>query len=139
MRSLSFLAFSLLLAQAPFSYAEKTVTVAVTVVQNPTSTYTISEQTTASSSDLAPAASSSETTFATSKRTSSTGSSTSVLQATHVQPNHAASASSGGYSEYDGSDADGASGTDSGSFSLSNGGLIAIIVVVVVVAVFGSE
>ena len=58
---------------------------------------------------------------------------TSIIQTTRTETGTYPSASSGHLID----SAGGAAGTDSGSFSLSKGGLIAIIVVVVAVAVFG--
>ena len=130
MRSLPFLALPLLLAHAPFSYAAETVF--VTVVENPTATRTLAQKAPVTAS----ISSSSQTTFATSASLSSTRAQTEVVQATHHQSAQPAAASAGGGSYYDGQD--GSAGTDTGSFSLSKGGLIAIIVVVVAVAVFGS-
>ena len=54
---------------------------------------------------------------------------TSVVQATRTQSGYSAQQSF----------APGAEGTDSGSFSLSKGGLIAIIVVIAVVVIFGGK
>lgn len=130
MKSLSFILLSSFLATLPKGLAGTTAT--VTLVEKPSSTFTLVDHRVATASSPDP------TTFATSAKT------TSVLQATkHETHQYAAVASaSGGYSGY-GSNAvnteGGAAGTSSGSFNLSKGALIAIIVVVVTVAVFGSK
>lgn len=79
----------------------------------------------------------SKTTLVTSTSKPSPTTSTSVIQATRHETGYSGAASAAPSNAVD--VAGGASGTDSSSFSLSKGGLIAIVVVVVVVALFGSK
>ena len=116
---LQLLAFlSMLLTSASFSHAEETRT--VTVVDNPSFTTTLGRV----------HAVSTPSTLATHSRTFAA---TSVVQATRTEPGFtSAPSASGAYS-------DGSGGSDSSSFGLSTGGLIALVVVVVLVAVFGGK
>ena len=109
---------SLLITSATFSRAEETRT--VTVLEIPTFTTTLGR--------VHPV--STPSTFATHSRTFAA---TSVVQATRTEPGFtSAPSASGAYS-------DGSGGSDSSSFGLSTGGLIALVVVVVLVAVFGGK
>jgi hypothetical protein len=80
---------------------------------------------------LAETTSHTDTTLITSATPSPT--STSIIQATRIETDYPSAASATHLVD----SAGGASGSDSSSFSLSQGGLIAIIIVVVAVAVFG--
>ena len=121
MGSLLFFALSLLFAYAPFSSAQNTPQVASTSLSSSTDHPTQTHQ----------------TTFATSTSASTSPSPTSVIQATRHESGYGTIASAAPSNAVN--TVGGASGTDSSSFHLSNGGLIAIIVVVAVVAVFGSK
>lgn len=116
---------------APVSFA----TVTVTVIENPSQTATLTPHT-AKSTHISHVATSHQTkaTVVPSSSTSAYTTPTSVIQATHIQSGYPSAAASHGVDV-----AGAAGGSDSDSFSLSKGGLIAIVVVVVVVAVFGGN
>lgn len=112
----------LLLLQAQFSLAEATVT----VVEKPSFTTTLAQHEATKTPQIT-------------SKTSPTTFSTSTVQATSSQAGYGYAASGSPNSD-NGIDVEGgASGPDTGSFSLSTGGLIAVIVVVVAVAIFGGK
>lgn len=136
----------LLMALAPAARAQNgvaTVVVYVTVpASTPSTAATIHQQalSTASSTSLLPS------TFAT-QISSSTPLAQSIVQATFTVSSAASTPTSpAGVYNAPGAGAGGAvdteagaSGSDSGSFNISKGGLAAIIIVVILVALFGSE
>ncbi len=115
----SSLLLPLLATLASLSFAQDTTS--GTTRNTPQQTATHQHQTTTPSPSPSPAPA---TTLATT---------TSIIQATRNEPGSPTYASAAPTIDTQG----GASGTDSSSFSLSQGGLIAIIVIVVLVAVFG--
>lgn len=120
MKALTFGASLLLLLQAQLSFAEQTTTVtvaSVTIVEKPSFTTTLNNIQVTNTPKMAQAT-------------------TSKVQASSSQAgySHAASGSPNGVDA-----AAGAAGTDNSSYSLSTGGLIAVVVVVAAVVIFGSE
>ena len=115
MKSSTLGAFLLLLLQAHFSLAETTVT----VIEKPFRTTTLSATTTPKTTPLNTAQS--------------------TLSTSTIPASSSARAGYSAQSSVPNSGGNGAKGTDTSSYSLSTGGLIAVIVVVVAVAIFGSK
>ena len=147
MRNLTFFSLSLLLAYASHALSQETTT--LEVIEGPQTTRTLAQHQatplSTSSTQFTPESSSSTLATSATPSPSSSLSSTSVVQATRTEngypttgsaaPADYSSSPPGGGLDVEG----GASGSDSGSLNLSQGGMIAIIVVVVVVAIFGSK
>lgn len=143
MRSLPFTVLSLLFSCVQLLHARQPGTSTAVTITTSTSDATanaaesvlLASQSTSTAGAQAAVSLTHTTPIAAATTTASSNAQTSVVQATHTETGFVASAS--GSLGVD--TAAGAAGSDTSSFNLSKGGLIAVVVIVVIVVVFGGE